>query len=245
MYTEYAKDFIIAVVMLQTRALYNLLRLNGEREVEDLRPVATDELFSRLQRYGIQIEQAAFTQFAEECQSPEELTELLLPDEGEEEDAVYLILFELWRRILPEKPSLSIFCDELDHRIALYDQGVEESDELIQEALVNLLEVLDQNVDAGADPQEVFSAISDYCAHDLETFLFDYILDLLDSENCLSASELIEGYSHYIQEPLWFDFLRARLLSFTDEKAAQIAIQRILESNPDEDLMQEIARVLG
>ncbi|HSX10102.1 MAG TPA: hypothetical protein VLF94_00075 [Chlamydiales bacterium] len=242
--------------MLQTKALYNLLRLNAAEDpsitaepwaLEDLRLLPLDELFTRLEKYNVQLDRTTFHRFAIDCETPEELADLLLPDSvsDPERDPFYLLIFELWRRLLSEKQSLSIFCDELDHRIALFDQGLDESDELVQDALANLLEVLDENADAGADPEEVFTAICDYCAHDLESFLYDYIAELLDAGNSLYASELIEGFSPYITDPLWFDFLKARLLSFTDLGDANLALHRLLESELDLPLIFEMIHFLA
>jgi hypothetical protein len=242
--------------MLQTKALYNLLRLNASEDptlkadpwaLEDLRALPLEELFSRLKQFQVQFDRRAFVQFSEQCDTPEELCDLLLPDDAEENarDPFYLIVFELWRRLIPEKQSLSIFCDELDYRIALYDQGNLENDELIQDALANLLEVFDENADSGADPEEILVAISDYCAHDIESFLYDYTSDLLDSGNSLYASELIEGFSIYATEPLWFDFLRVRLLAFTDIGDANLAMHRLLEVELELPLLLEMVRFLS
>lgn len=242
--------------MLQTKALYNFLRFNAsEKEkvkadpwaLEDLRAVDEEALFSRLGKYKVQVDRSAFHQFAEQCDTPEQLADLLTPDDTPDKmrDPFYLTVFELWRRFLPEKQSLSIFCDELDHRIALYDTGSVESDELIQDALANLLEVLDENADAGGEPEDIFRAVSDYCAHDLETFIYDYIADLLDSGNSLYASELIEGFSPYVTEPLWFDFLRTRLLATTDIGDANLAMHRLLESDLELPLVLEMLHFLA
>lgn len=241
--------------MLQTKAIYMLLRLNAAEDpavtadpwaLEDLRILPLDAVFARLEKYGLPFDRKTFHHFAADCETPEELADLLLPDGASEKqrDPFYLIVFELWRRLLPEKQSLSIFCDELDHRIALYDQGEAGSDELVQEGLGNLLEVLDENADAGADPEEVFLAICDYCAHDLESFFYDYIADLLDGGHSLYASELIEGFSPYVNDPLWFDFLRVRLLSFTDVGDANLALYRLLENELDFALLVEMLRFL-
>ncbi len=242
--------------MMQTKALYNLLRLNAaendsveaeEWALENFRVTPIEELFKRLEESGVKLDRGSFFHFAEDCDTPEELTDLLLPDEAYEKarDSFYLVVFELWRRLLPEKQSLSIFCDELDHRISLYDQGEMESDELVQDALANLLEVLDQNADSGADPEEIFQAISEYCAHDIESFIFDYISDLLDSGSSLYASELMEGFSPYVSDPLWIDFLRIRLISFTDIGDANLAMHRLLENDLDMALLLEILRFLS
>jgi hypothetical protein len=240
-------------IMLQTKAIYNLLKLNPEDAglaswaTEDLRALSLETLFERLYSLGVQVEKRAFHLFSEECDTPEEMADLLIPEEAteEERDPIYLLVFEIWRRLLPEKQSLSIFCDELDRRISLYDEESLESDELIQDGLANLLEVLDENADAGAAPQEVFSAISDYCAHDLESFIYDYITELLDSGNSLYATELIEGFSAYITEPLWFDFLRLRILSLTDLEEANRAVSHLLANGPELLLLLEILRYLS
>ncbi len=242
--------------MLQTKALYNLLRLKAAEDpslgaeewaLEDLRKIPIEKIFSRLSRRGHDLEKGAFLQFAETCDTPEELAELILPDQGDEKqyDSLYLLVFELWRRLIPEKQSLSIFGDELDHRIALYDQEDLESDEEVQDALANLLEVLDENTDAGADPQEVFSVIGDYSANDLESFIIDYIVDILDSDNEPYASELIEGFAPYVSERAWFDFLRARLAAFKDIGEANRLIHRVLEDDPEPSLLIEILNFLA
>lgn len=242
--------------MLQTKALYNLLRLNAAEDqsvkaekwaVQDLRTVSLENLFDMLKKQGVTLERKSFFQFAGECETPEELTDLLLPDDASEKskDPLYLVVFEIWRRLLPEKQSLSIFCDELDHRISRYDLGELDNDEEIQDILANFLEVLDENADSGVDPQEILEAISEYCAHDVENFIYDYISDLLDSGNALYASELIEGFSPYVSVPLWFDFLRIRLVASTDIGDANIAMHRLLEHEMEISFLSEIIRFLS
>ena len=132
---NYFCDFsIISEIMLQTKALYNLLRLNASEDpslkadswaLEDLRALPMEELFSRLKPFQVQFDRRAFTQFSEQCDTPEDLCDILLPDDADDEssDPFYLLIFELWRRLIPEKQSLSIFCDELYDRFALYYQG--------------------------------------------------------------------------------------------------------------------------
>ena len=215
--------------------------------VENLRSVALEELFARLARQGLSIDREMFLQFAESSDTPEELAEILLADSADEQlhDPLYLILFELWRRLLPEKPVLSIFCDELDHQIDLYDRNELESDEAIQNALANLQEILDENTDTGAQPQDVFAGVEEDCAHDVESFLYDYISGLLDAGNSLYASELIEGFSPYVPEPIWFDLLRARLLSLTDINEANVFTLQILKKNPELPILIDLLRFLS
>lgn len=87
--------------------------------------------------------------------------------------------------------------------------------------------------------------IADYCAHDLESFLYDYISELLDSGNSLYASELIEGFSPFVTEPVWFDFLKVRLLAFTDIGDANIAMHRLLETELETDILFEMLQFLS
>ena len=243
---------------LQTKALYNLIRLNAGAEpsskvepwaLEDLRSVSLERLFQILSKAGIFLDKHSFISFAQESDTPEDLTEIFLEESSspKQYDQVYLAVFELWRRFLPEKQSFSIFCDELDYRIFLYDNDQLESDELIQDILANLEEVLDENIDEGAAPVETFRILSEYCAHDVEGFLYDYISDLLDGGNAIYASELIEGFCSFVSEPIWFDFLRARMLSFTDPAKANAEIARILDRHPTEDtpFLFEVLRFLS
>ncbi len=206
--------------MEHVKPLYNLLLLSGKGE--DFRQLSMEALFDRLLKKGVSLDKARFLGFAAECDTPEDLAELLLAEHvGEDEyDPLYLVLFELWRRLVPEKQSLSIFGDELDHRIALYHQGELEIDEPIQDALANLLEVLEENTDLGAKPEEVFGVISQFSAHHLEEFLYEYILDLLETGNQRYAEELLEGYLPYCPHSLGLAFLQIRASGRLEELKA-------------------------
>jgi hypothetical protein len=242
--------------VLHTKALYNLLRFNLDEDpsiphepwaVENLRTLPIEELFFRLAEKGISLDRERFLHFGENCDTPEELTDLLLTDASDSalHDPVYLLVFELWRRLLPQKPSLSIFCDELDHLIELYDRAELESDEPLQDALANLQEIFDENADSGAPPREVFSSIEEYCAHDIEDFLYDFIADLFECGNTLYASELIEGFSPYVPEPLWFEILNARLLAISDIAAANRLVAQLLKKELDLPVLLEVLRFLA
>jgi hypothetical protein len=225
---------------LQTKALYNLFRLNwiGDPsipcepwQVEDLRNVSLDQLFQRLTKMGVVVSQTSLRHFADESSSPEQLAELLIGDEEDPKrrDAAYLVIFELWRRQFPERRSLSIFCDELDHRISLYYEGEPESDELIQDALSELKEIFIKNVDAGVSRSRIFEEISSYCAHDLMAFIIDFISSLLDAKNADFSSELIEDFASFATQLIWFDFLRARLIALTDSIRANQIVAELLK----------------
>jgi hypothetical protein len=244
---------------LPTKALYNMLRINWlddpalkieQWKVEDYRILSLETLFGRLKSLGLSLDEKSLLHFAENCDSPEDLVECLWldPDDLEGQDRAYLLFFELWRRLLPDKRCLSIFCDELDHRINLYDHDELIDDDPILEILSELEDILDTHVDRGADPKETFQTVSEYCANDLENFIYDFLKDLINSGNELTASELLDGFYQYISDVKWFDFLRVRLVAVADEEKAHRMMQRLLEQlqeEPDLDLILEIVEYLS
>lgn len=243
---------------LQTKALYNLLRLNliedqsiecDPWQVEDLRLILTDELLQKFSELGVFLDKEQFIIYSDNCDTPEDLAEFLFADYKDPKihDQLYLLVFELWRRLLPEKQSLSIFCDDLDHLIFAYDRGELESDEPLQDGLANLEEILDENADIGAEPTDVFQSLCEYCAHDIESFLYDFISEQIDAHNELYASELLDGFYPYTTDLRWFDFLRARLLSYQDIAEANHVISHLMNElgqHSDLDLQMEVLRFM-
>lgn len=240
------------------RALFNLIRMNWQEdvtlpiegwEVVSYRSLPIEELFDQLKKFDIILDEKRFLEYAGNCLSPEDLIEMLwvLGNDPVKFDRAYLLLFELWRRLLPEKPSLSIFCDEVDRLIDEYDRSLLENEELLQDALSNLERVCDEHADHGEDPHEVFSEISSYCAHDLASFIYDYASKQLDLGHLLYASELVEGFYDYVPSVRWFDFLRIRMIAESDEEEAGMLLEQLLDSlktHPDFELLLEIARFL-
>ncbi len=243
---------------LKGKALFNLLRINwlenktidvSAWHVEDLRDLSIEELFSRLKTLGLILNEESFYLYAENCESPEELLDFLwIEDENlEGRERTYLLIFELWRRLLPDKFSLSIFCDELDQLFELYDADELADDETLQNALQILEDVLDDAADAKGDPKQVFKDISLYCAHDLERFIADYIFDQISAENTTYASELFDEFFPYISNRRRFEFLRALLITATDVEEANLMYTRILgelEEQPDLELLLQITESL-
>jgi hypothetical protein len=238
------------------RALFNLLGMNWAEDeeiqvepwqVENYRSLALETLFEKLGELKISFNKQRFIEYAGSCDAPEELADALWieGDDPSEHDKIYLIVFELWRRLLPEKQSLSIFCDELDHLIDLYDRGELASDEPLQTALTELARILDESVDRGQPPKEVFKALSEHCAHDLESFIYDLAATQIDQGNNILASELTDNFFAYIEDERWFEFLLARLTFEADEEEAHFMIDRLMEQlqeEPDFELLLEIAR---
>lgn len=253
---------------IERRALYNSLKLNWLRDpsakveswqVEDLRTFPDDALFWRLKTLNWPLTKEHFLTLAEGYHSPEEMVEDLL---GASEinpelqnqvtyDQVYLTLFELWRRLMPEKQTLSIFCDELDHQIYLYDQqGGKDSEVKVSQALSDviseLLEVLNENADAGISPQACMESILAHSAHDVEEFLYDYITDQIEMRNFTYAHDLIEGFYPYISDIKWFDFLNVQMQVVLGEVETHTAFQTIMKKakTPTLDFYFEILAFL-
>lgn len=245
---------------IQHRALFNSLRMHWLEDqklrvqpwqVEDYRSLPLEELWNRLHRKEVGLDRVSFLALAEEVDSPEELSENLLaehPLDLAERDQVYLILFELWRRFINEKPCLTIFCDELDFQIFAYDHGKITHPESIQDALANLEMILDENTDEGGDPMEVFDMVASCCANDLEAFLYDFIAEQIDNHNYPYASDLLDGFSRYMRDTSWFDFLRARLLSHSDSENSDKIVRTLvqdLKKQKDLDLSLEMLSFLA
>ncbi len=234
---------------IQRKALYNLVRMNWLHDrstacepwqVEEYRELNLVQLMARLKKLGLPLDQQIFMAYTVDVDSPEELTDFLLDDadfEPEVQDQIYLHVFELWRRLLPEKMSLSLFCDELDHQIFLYDRGEAASGEAIQDALANLQIILDENVDEGGKPLEVFQSISEACANDLESFLYDFISEQVDGGNFSYAFELLEGFANYLKGSKWFELLNIRVQMNSDPEIAREELRKLLlKAAKEEDL---------
>lgn len=226
---------------LDRKALYNLVRMNWLNDpeidaepwqIEDYRCLTPHTILEMLHSWDIALNEQEFIRLAEECDSPEFLTDFLTEDlalDPQEQDQIYLLIFELWRQLLPEKQCLSIFCDELDHQIYLYDQGKLKSAEEIQDTIANLQVLMDENYDSGAKPKEIFATVASSCANDLKTFLFDYIAEAIDNEQYSYATELCEGFDPYLKGEKWFELLKIRLLDLSDHEGALNELRKIVQ----------------
>ena len=245
---------------LERRSLYNSLRLNWlldqamsaePWQVEDYRKLPLQIVFERLNLQEINLTRPLFIALAEEVETPEELLESLVKDleiDERAKDQIYLLVFELWRRLLPEKPSLTTFCDELDYQIYQYDFGNSYNYEALQDTLENLQAILDENVDLGIDPKEAFELISSKCANNLEGFLYDFIAERIDENNTVYAKELLETFELYLKDSNWFDFLQVRLISSSDPETANelmVQILKKIDQHPEIELNLEILAYLG
>ncbi|MBN4066986.1 hypothetical protein JYU14_02775 [Simkania negevensis] len=230
------------VMEVKRRALYNLLQMNWCQDkkmdvqpwqVENYRCLASGELFAKLHELGIHMDKDNFTSFAEAYDTPEELADGLASDDGDAslQDRIYLVVFELWRQLFPERRALTVFCDELDHQISHYDNHEAENFEGVQDILAVLQKTLEETADSGEDAKELFCVITEHCANDIETFLFDFIAGQLDESNDDYAFELIEEFYLYVQNVKWFDFLRARLVANSDIDRANKMLRSLIEKS--------------
>ncbi len=248
-----------------SKALYNSLRISAWQDpdisveawqIEDWRALAQEELFKRLGDYGLVWDRATFISYANEYDSPEELVEDLIEQEEDEleeggvqkQDCLYLLIFELWRRLVPEKQSLSLVCDELDEQIFAYDRATLERREPLEDALSSFYTLLQESLDNGLSHEEVFSAVVEYCANDIPSFLYDYMSELLDQHENSYAEELLEQFYPFMPEKCWFDLLLARLVAVHSTRQAALRIRQIFLDhlpNPDINLNFEILAYLS
>lgn len=232
---------------MNRRALFNSLRMNWlldpktdveQWQVADYRSIDTNDLFSQLKPYGFDLNKDTFSAAADEVDTPEELTDALVNDaplKQDQQDFIYLVVFELWRRLLPERLCLSVFCDELDHILFNYDQGKLDDPDAVEDMLSNLLMILEENTDEGVEPQDAFTTLSDCCANDIENFLVDFIQDQIEMGNNAYASELIEDFAHYLKEPKWLDYLQVQVFTLTEPHTASLILQKLVENALEED----------
>lgn len=232
-------------MLLHRRAVYNLIHLpdaTGLAELEawqkdDYRSLKEPQLFERLQKCGLTIPNLhIFNEIADEFASPDEMADELAP----EKDEVYLLLFELWRRHLPEQRCPSVFCDELDHQITHFERGNLKKQDELQEIVDYLQQIFDDHVDEGADPHAVFKAFQEYCAHNLDQFLYEYISAQIESGNLEYAYDLIEGFYDFISEPLFFEFLLARVAILQNPEEGTEYLSQLINKVKQLDLCEAI-----
>ncbi len=235
-------------VLLQRKALYNLIQLNltrietGELQVGNLkkwqisnyRALPPEDLFAQLRELNIDLDLMRFEELSQNFEAPEEMVEKLASNrEPLEKDQIFLIFFELWRRIWPEKRTISIFCDELDHQMIAYDLGRPSE---ITDALAYLQQLLEEHADRGLDPHHCFQLVQTYCANDIESFLFDFTLNEIETDNYSYAIELLDGFKPFLKPSLWFDYLRARACILKDPEDGyemlEIVIHKITQETP-------------
>lgn len=209
---------------LETKALYNTLAMLHQNEqvpkgdlwkVQDMRTCSLEALFGELRRLRVNFDQKQFYHWAAACETPEELLELVLGEEeekSEQADHIYLILFELWRRLAPEKRSLSIIADDIDHCIDAFDREEEVEDAQVESLLSEWGRLLDSLRDTGLTEDQALRTIEPFFAHDVPDFVIDYLLEVTGRQEASFTSLLLEKMrSHCMRESLWLKFIELKL----------------------------------
>ncbi len=238
------------------RALYNLLQTKVEKgtsetiadwQVRDYRALSIDELLKGLNDLGLDIDIDQFEVTADQVDSPEEIAASVAPP-GEPRERIYLFVFELWRRFLDDRETISIFCDELDQVISAYEDDPASTEEIAYSMLKELVGILEQNVILGQKPVKLFSTISDFLSHDLESFIYNFIQDLIEQDRPMAASEITSNFIPYVEQTLWFDLLKIKLIGGASVEEASAMASRFLEKleeAPELDLYFELLYYLN
>jgi len=216
------------------RGFYNTLQFSSSPQKEkwqseDYRVLSTSILFKRLKNLGLDLNEPRLQAYIEEVDSPEELAELLASEQSVKElEQSYLLLFELWRRLAPTKENLSIFCDKLDHLCFEYDHEQEVSDKLI-DALFELQKILEGLNIGGLSYHKAYETVSSYLAQDLETFVYDFISDLIETGEHTVAFELLFGLDKFLKNPLPFELLKSALNLLEDPERGEAVFLNVID----------------
>lgn len=206
-------------MLFSGRAYYNLLYLQNLRGFEvnameweylDYRALDDRELFDRIQRLHYAFDKDSFIEYCQDFDSPEELIYSLETGDSELKNKLYLLLFELWRRFLPQKKSISIFADELDRKIAAYESNKDGVELLL--ALEEVVEILESNTLTEEPLEAIFERFCLYVAHDLESVVYTYIDSKLKSSDEDYSIDLLDHFLPYVREKRALQFLRLKSL---------------------------------
>lgn len=212
----------------------------------EVRTKPLEHLFDELKVHNIQLSPETFVSYSQNFETPEEMSlNLSQTTNSGFYGHIYYLILELWRRLLPEKQSLSTFCAELDHLISLYENDALEDIHQLQDAFATLQYLLDENVDEGISKQEAFQSIQNHLEFDLEAFLFIYILNEVELGDQRYASELIEGYYDYVKEKIWFDYLIARNLIAKDPEEGYETLEYLIQKLKEQGKLELELEILS
>jgi hypothetical protein len=215
--------------------------------LEDYRKWTPKRLFDSLKQKGWVLDRPSFVAYADSCESPEELLDLLCAEEemdNDEEDELFLVIFELWRRFAGRGQSPEIICDELDYQIQSYDEG-EQVDDKIEAALSHLVQFIQHETQTESEAKELFSLLNQMCAQDLEIFLFDFITDQAKAGAFQYAKELHARFNDWISRPLWWDFIVVHWEGNDEASGLLTQLLKQLSRQSDRELVFEILSYLS
>jgi predicted CopG family antitoxin len=216
------------------RGFYNTLKFSSSKQaeswqIEDLSTLEIPSIFERLKKLGIQVTQESFTHFVNQTESPEELADVLSEEEDPKSyEMIYLLVFELWKRLAKNKETLSIFCDRLDHLIFSYEDQAEVVDDLVN-SLSELQKIFESLNTQGLSYKECYEHISSFMAQDLEAFIYDFISDLIASGENTKAFDLLFGLYDFMHDKLKFDMLKVSLNILENPEETESVFDNVIE----------------
>lgn len=218
------------------RGFYNTLMFSSSNQkekwqIEDYKKLSLSALFERLSDLHIPLSQAQFESFLETSESPEDLTDILSEQEEGSADyeKAYLVIFELFRRLAPQKETLSIFCDRLDCLIHDYDEGKPVAEELVK-ALHDTLKIFENHTASGLSQKETYELFSSYLAQDLETFIYDFLCDLLEAGESTLAFELLFGFYEFLHDKTALDLLKSLINLLEHPEETESVFYNVIET---------------
>lgn len=201
------------------RGLYNYLCRHEAHQancddfrLRDYRAMNLEDIYSELEDIGICLPEGGFKVASEDFDTPEEMLESL--DDtlltGDQKERAFLCFFELWRRINSDRPSISIFFDDLDRVIDQYLKDPQNYEEILSVALIDLQLILESLTERVKRDEAIFRTLMHYSSHDLEAVIYNFIFDLLQQKEFSKSSEFIDGFYSFVKDKRWFDFLRIK-----------------------------------
>ncbi|MGR3952256.1 MAG: hypothetical protein QRY74_05115 [Chlamydia sp.] len=263
---------------MATKAIYNNISFHSQNPSErnldstaayqewmfrNWRIIPLEMLFRELNDLGIHLDKSLFLSWAYDSDSPEDLLLLLAPEESEELeeenqddlDHIYLILFELWRRFLPERRSISIVADDIDCAIVEYNAlDIEIHDPIratfiqrvigliaeyvraLQLGLDHIQEHANDETDkaiqeAGVSSigHAIFSMTQPFFVHEIGRFIFDFILEELNEDTQHEMRLVVDGLRSFIIPPSWGVCMEAHILAYENEERAVSIAKEVLK----------------
>ena len=191
-----------------------------------------EDLYKGLDRISITLPDGGFKAASEDFDTPEEMFESLDDSilSAEDKEQAYLYFFELWRRINHDRPSISLFFDDLDMHIEHYLKEPEHAQEELEMALIDFQLILESLTERVKRDESIFKTLMHYSSHDLEAVIYNFIFDLLQNKEFTRASEFIDGFYPFMKDKRWFDFLRIKAMDHPQANEVQNYIDELLVS---------------
>lgn len=195
----------------------------------EIRNSSLEDLFEDVKKLGLPLDQKAFEILAKTYDTPEEMALELIAGNERIHASLYPLLCEIWRRLCPEKYTISIFGRELDYLIEQYENATLEQPEDLYQALAQLHNILDENCENGLSPEDAFSIIQEYVDYDLDSFLYIYILNEIETSDGAYAHDLLDAFLPYVQDKIWFDYLMVRVEILEDLEQGYEKLEEFIE----------------